>query len=188
MVVQNVKYTWVFPTVRAFPPQGTKVGTDLHHENNFLEFSAQFFVTSYTGLQTVLWLIFLPVRVNFVSDRAGATTTLPHLISAAISVAYEKHQTASETKLVKPRYSFELCSADRLSARISAAQTNFSELRTGLLRKQCWFCDTYCTVLRDPVRSTWIRCRMNNVAVSSSEKHSNSAQKSVINRSNSADI
>ncbi len=35
------------------------------------------------------------------SSRAGATTTLPHLISAAISVAYEKHQTASETKLVK---------------------------------------------------------------------------------------
>lgn len=128
MVVQNVKYTWVFPTVRAFPPQGTKVGTDLHHENNFLEFSAQFFVTSYTGLQTVLWLIFLPVRVNLVSDRAGATTTLPHLISAAISVAYEKHQTASETKLVKPRYSFELCSADRLSANnLLRAQNRFTQ-------------------------------------------------------------
>ncbi len=67
--------------------------------------------TSYTGLQTVLWLIFLPVRVNFVSSRAGATTTLPHLISAAISVAYEKHQTASETKLVKATFKFctEIC-------------------------------------------------------------------------------
>ncbi len=187
MVVQNVNYTLEFSLLLGhFHLRAQKWELTYSMRTIFYNFQHSF-VTSYTGLQTVLWPIFLPVRVNFVSDRTGATTTLPHLISAAISVAYEKQQTASETKLVKPRYSFELCRADCLSARISTEQTNFSELRTGLLRKQCWFRVTVqcCT---DPVRSTWIRCRMNNVAVSSSEKHSNSAQKSVINRSNSADI
>ncbi len=62
------------------------------------------------------------------SDRAGATTTLPHLISAAISVAYEKHQTASETKLVKA--TTRLSCAARTVYQLGSAQ------RKQLLRAQ----------------------------------------------------
>ncbi len=106
------------------------------------------------------------------SDRTSVTTTLPHLISAAISVAYEKHQQQAKQKLVKPRY--KLCSADCLSAQISAEQTNFSELSTGLLRSSVDF-----VLLYSAARSSEKHlncCRMNKLAVSSSEKHSNSAQ------------
>ncbi len=110
------------------------MGTDLQHDNNFQH---SFLSLPIQGSRLFGDCFFLLMRLNFVSDRARATTTLPPVISAAISVVYEKHQTASETKASETTLTFELCSMDNLSARISAAQTNFSELRTGLLRKQC---------------------------------------------------
>ncbi len=71
------------------------MGTDLQHENNFQH---SFLSLSIQGYRLFDDHFFLLVRLNFVS--AGATTTLPHLISAAISVVYEKHQKASETALI----------------------------------------------------------------------------------------
>ncbi len=111
------------------------MGTDLQHENNFQHSFWSFLIQ---GSRLFVDCLSLLVRPNFVSDRTGATT-LPHLISTAVSVVYEKHQTASETKASETKLIIVLCSVDRLLARIRAAQTNFSELRTGLLRKQCRF-------------------------------------------------
>ncbi len=132
MVVQNFKYTLEFSLLLGH--------FHLRAQRWELTYSMRTIFSTVFGhfLYRAPDCLSLLVRPNFVSDRTGATT-LTHLISTAISVVYEKHQTASETKASETKLIIVLCSVDCLLARIRAAQTNFSELRTGLLRKQCRF-------------------------------------------------
>ncbi len=80
-----------------------------------------------------------------------------------------------------------LASAGHLSDQ-TVMQTNLSELRTALLGDQSLFCTVTaqrCEIQREAFEfaTQWIRLLQDL-----SEKHSNSAQKSIINRSNGSDI
>ncbi len=102
----------------------------------------------------ILQPFILLVQLNFVSGRTGATTAC-----AAISVAYEKHQTANETKALQNPATCLSC----------AAQTVY---QLGLRRKQT------CPSSEQLYSGTKVEfvTLLQHSAARSSEKHLNSPQ------------
>ncbi len=146
-----------------------------------------------TGLQSRLWKncrILRPFysagenKPRFVSSRTSDTGFF-YNSRCHFCCIWETSNGKRNKSITKSHYSFELRSADRLQAR-TVTQTNWSELRTALLGNQSWFCDTVitqCCEIQWEVfgfTAEWIKI--------AAEKHSYSAQKSVINRSNGADV
>ncbi len=155
MAVQNVKYTLEFSLLLGHFHLRAQKSRDLQDKKHFLEFSTVFCHFLYRAPdcnQMVAFCdcFFLPVRLNFVSNHTSMTTTLTHLISAAISVAYEninsKRNKTSETVLRAVQRRLFISWDQRSANKLLRAQNRFTQ--------EAVLISCYCTVLQDPVRST----------------------------------